>query len=128
MASLDRDGSTQSELIQTANELAEAVKAFNGDPAEQMALMKKTDKLRLMLESPMDVIMQQWEQTNVLAALHLLVEMGVLEKMPLEGSITTEDLSALVGIDESAIGLFAEDLSRSKSLSLSSFPYLFILQ
>jgi hypothetical protein len=30
--------------------------------------------------------------------------MGAFEKMPQEGSITSMDLAALVGIDESAIG------------------------
>jgi len=43
-------------------------------------------------------------QSSVLAAMNLLVEMGVLEKFPAEGSITSKDLAALVGIDESAIG------------------------
>jgi hypothetical protein len=36
--------------------------------------------------------------------MNLLVEMDVLEKMPADGSITSKQLAALVGIDESAIG------------------------
>ena len=43
-------------------------------------------------------------KSNLLAGLHLLVEMGAFEKMPTEGSITSKDLAGLVGIDESAIG------------------------
>jgi hypothetical protein len=53
-------------------------------------------------------------QTNLLAGLNLLVEMGAFEKMPKEGSISSKDLAALVGIDESAIGevMFQIELSR----------------
>lgn len=43
-------------------------------------------------------------QSNLLAGLHLLVEIGAFEKMPKEGSITSKELADLVGIDESAIG------------------------
>jgi hypothetical protein len=35
-----------------------------------------------------------------------MVEIGAFEKMPLEGSITGRELSTLVGIDETAIGVF----------------------
>lgn len=43
-------------------------------------------------------------QSSVTSALHLLIEMDALEKMSKEGSITSKDLAALGGIDESAIG------------------------
>ncbi|KAH8820715.1 o-methyltransferase-like protein [Xylogone sp. PMI_703] len=91
------------ELIQAAEAFALAAKNFNGDASEQMKLLKQVDKLRSLVETPLDTIMRQWEMSNLLAALHLLVEMGAFEKMPKEGSITAKDLAGLVGIDESAI-------------------------
>jgi hypothetical protein len=35
-----------------------------------------------------------------------MVETGAFEKIPLKGSITGRELSCLVGIDETAIGVF----------------------
>lgn len=45
------------ELIAAASKFAEDVKTFNGDPVKQRQLLKEADRLRLMLETPMDVLM-----------------------------------------------------------------------
>ncbi|RDW60593.1 O-methyltransferas-like protein [Coleophoma cylindrospora] len=95
---------TNEDLVQVADRIATAVKEFKGDRTNQIELIRQVDRLRNMLDEPIDVIMRQWETSHVIAALHLLVEMGVLEKMPTNGSITAKDLAALIGIDESAIG------------------------
>jgi hypothetical protein len=52
------------QLIAAAEEFTAAVKAFNGDPVEQTKLVKQADKLMFMVQTPMDVIMQQWEMVN----------------------------------------------------------------
>lgn len=41
---------------------------------------------------------------NAMAALNLMVEMGVFEKMPKEGSITAKELSTVVNLEASVIG------------------------
>ncbi|KAF4626200.1 hypothetical protein G7Y89_g11964 [Cudoniella acicularis] len=107
------------ELIAAADEFAAAVKEFDGNPAEQMRLLKQADKLRFLLESPMDPIMKQWEVSSLIAAMHLLVESGTLEKIPVQSSITSKELATLVGIDESAIGLTT---LSSKSLFADNLP------
>ena len=92
------------ELIAAASEFAAAVKDFNGDPVRQRQLLKEADRLRLLLETPMDTLMKQWEMSQCIAAMNLLVELDVLEAIPKEGSISSKDLAAIVKVDESAIG------------------------
>jgi hypothetical protein len=43
---------------------------------------------------------------NVAAALAVLVQTGVFEKMPKEGSITAKELGNLVNLEPSVIGLY----------------------
>lgn len=52
------------ELIQAAQAFALAVKDFDGDPAEQMKLLKQADKLRFLIETPLDTVMRQWEMVG----------------------------------------------------------------
>ncbi|KAF7916935.1 uncharacterized protein EAE98_010366 [Botrytis deweyae] len=92
-----------SELSQTADEISTKVKNFDGNHHARTELLKQVDKLRLLLEEPIDAVMRQWEYTNVIAALNLLVETKTFETIPQEGSITTKDLAAAVNVDESAI-------------------------
>jgi hypothetical protein len=91
------------EMIETASGIAAALKEFKGGHAEHLRLLKQVDKLRILLETPMDVLMKQWETAQCIAAINLLVEMGVLEAIPKEGSITAKELAGVIGIDESAI-------------------------
>ncbi|TVY27243.1 O-methyltransferase [Lachnellula hyalina] len=92
------------ELIVAASEFAAAVKEFNGDPVKQRQLLKEADRLRLLLETPMDVLVKQWEMSQCIAAMNLLVELDVLEAIPKQGSISSKDLAEIVKVDESAIG------------------------
>ncbi|KAF7932151.1 uncharacterized protein EAE97_009172 [Botrytis byssoidea] len=92
-----------SELSQTADEISTKVKNFDGNHHARTELLKQVDKLRLFLEEPIDAVMWQWEYTNVIAALNLLVETKTFETIPEKGSITAKDLAAAVNVDESAI-------------------------
>ncbi|TVY92319.1 O-methyltransferase [Lachnellula willkommii] len=91
------------ELIVAASEFAAAVKDFNGDPVKQRQLLKEADRLRILLETPMDVLTKQWEMSQCIAAMNLLVELDVLEAIPKQGSISSKDLAQIVKVDESAI-------------------------
>lgn len=99
MASSDMN----TELIAAAEQFAAAVKDFNGDPLKQRGLLRQADKLRLLLETPMDVLTKQWEMSQCIAAMNLLVELDVFEAIPKKGSITSKDLAEKVKVDESAI-------------------------
>ena len=92
------------ELIAVASEFAAAVKEFNGDPVKQRQLLKEADRLRILLETPMDVLNKQWEMIVCTAAMNLLVELEVLEAIPKQGSISSKDLAEIIKVDESAIG------------------------
>jgi hypothetical protein len=91
-------------LIAAASEFAAAVKEFNGDPVKQRQLLKEADRLRILLETPMDVLLKQWEMSQCIAAMNLLVELEVFEAIPKQGSISSKDLAEIVKVDESAIG------------------------
>ncbi|KAK6602480.1 o-methyltransferase [Botrytis cinerea] len=108
-----------SELSQTADEISTKLKNFDGNHHVRTELLKKVDKLRLLLEEPIDVVMRQWEYTNVIAALNLLVETKTFETIPEEGSITAKDLAAAVNVDESAI---ESDTFAHNSKSLAYRP------
>lgn len=56
--------SKNDELIQAAEAFALAVKNFDGDPSEQMKLLKQADKLRFLVETPLDTVMKQWEMVS----------------------------------------------------------------
>lgn len=96
------DGNAQA-AIETTNDIVALLKDFHGDHADHLRILKQVDKLRMQLETPMDVLMKQWEISQSIAALNLLVELEVLEAIPKEGSITSKELAAIIGIDESAI-------------------------
>jgi hypothetical protein len=96
--------SPNAELIAAASEFAVAVKEFNGDPVKQRQLLKEADRLRILLETPMDVLNKQWEMIACTAAMNLLVELEVLEAIPKQGSISSKDLAEIINVDESAIG------------------------
>lgn len=69
------DPGKNAELVAAADEFAAAVRRLDeGDAAEQMRLLKQADKLRVLLESPMDTIMKQWE---------LVSYMGTFENLPM---------------------------------------------
>ena len=50
-----------SELSQTADEISTKLKNFDGNHHVRTELLKKVDKLRLLLEESIDVVMRQWE-------------------------------------------------------------------
>jgi hypothetical protein len=60
--------SKNADLIAAADQFASAVKSFAGDPAQQQMLLKQADKLRTLLETPMDTVMKQWEIVSRLSA------------------------------------------------------------
>lgn len=109
-------------LIELAGEVAAALNDYDGDPTIQRQLLQQVDNMRRMLEVPMDPIFKQWEMVSIYhdlqiptiqfsntsqmvvsSAMNLLVETGALDKMPLEGSISSKDLAELVHVEESAI-------------------------
>ncbi|KAL2063150.1 hypothetical protein VTL71DRAFT_6222 [Oculimacula yallundae] len=121
-------------LIAAADDFAAAVRSFNGDPVKQRQLLKEADRLRILLETPMDVLMKQWEMSQCIAALNLLVELDVLEAIPKQGSITSKDLAEIIKVDESAIaralklviinGICTEPTPNNFALNANAFVFL----
>jgi hypothetical protein len=52
------------ELEKTANGIAAAVKDFDGDQHTRARLLNQVDKLRYLLEEPLDVLNRQWEMVS----------------------------------------------------------------
>ena len=52
----------------------------------------------------MDTLMKQWEMSQCIAAMNLLIELDVFEAIPKQGSISSRHLAEIVKVDESAIG------------------------
>ncbi|RDW75539.1 hypothetical protein BP6252_06681 [Coleophoma cylindrospora] len=77
------------DLIAQAASFLAAVKSFNGDAVEQCS---------------MEALMQQWETSQVIAAMNLFVELEVLEHISKQGRIGSKELAEIVKVDESAIG------------------------
>lgn len=95
--------SDESDIVLKAEAILAAAKNFKGDRTERYALMKQVDLLYQELEDPMDAMLRQWTFMNVAAALAVLVQTGVFEKMPKQGSITAKELGALVNLEPSVI-------------------------
>jgi hypothetical protein len=69
----------KAELVKLTDEIAAAMKDFSGDQMSQMKLLKQTDKLRLLLEEPMDAIMKHWEIVSCSLILYILEHKMQLE-------------------------------------------------
>ncbi|RDW92628.1 hypothetical protein BP5796_02022 [Coleophoma crateriformis] len=94
---------SQDQLVSETEALLAAVKAYDGDRAKRMALMRRLDLLYLELEDPQDSMNRQWSFMNAASSLNVMVETGTFEKMPREGSISAKDLAALTNLEPSVI-------------------------
>lgn len=74
-------------LIEAANALAESAKNFTGDPSDQMKLLRQTDNLRLLIESPYDVVIKQVEMVRYFHDLFAIQEFANNYKVQSHGSI-----------------------------------------
>lgn len=70
-----------------------------------MRLVDTSDIRNLLDKRCIDLLScrKQWEISQLIAAMNLLVELDVLEAIPKQGSITSKDLAEIVKVDESAI-------------------------
>ncbi|KAF2499419.1 S-adenosyl-L-methionine-dependent methyltransferase [Lophium mytilinum] len=92
-----------SELVKMAEQFLATAKENRSDHSTRTAMLKQLDKLRLMLEGSMDPILRQWDNAHTTAALNLLVSTGAFHQIPIEGTITSQELANAVDIDESVI-------------------------
>ena len=54
-----------SEMIETAEQFLAAAKSYKGDMHEQKVLLGQLDKMRFLLEDPMDVMIRQWDNVSL---------------------------------------------------------------
>jgi hypothetical protein len=114
---------SENNLVKETESLLASVKSYNGDRGARLALVKQLELLRLQIEDPMDSMITEWEhvrhpliitvqkhhstpfsrwkQLSVAVATNVMIQMGVFDKLPLQGSMTAEELAAVVGKDES---------------------------
>lgn len=58
--------SKNSELIKAADDFAALVKQYDGDRSTQLNLLRQADRLRILLESPLDTIFRTNESVRTL--------------------------------------------------------------
>ncbi|KAH8648779.1 O-methyltransferase [Tricladium varicosporioides] len=87
-------GSLEPDIVQKAEAILAAAKAYKGDPSERYGLMEQLDVLYKQLENPMDAMIRQWNSMVTETALTTMVKMGGFEKMSKDGSITAKELAA----------------------------------
>ncbi|KAK0122092.1 hypothetical protein ONS95_010354 [Cadophora gregata] len=94
-----------SKALIEAEKLVAALKSIkiNPTPAEHLALLKHTNNVRTQLEEPYDTVTRWAESIAVTAALSTLTQIGAFGRLPLEGSISAEDLATAVKVDISVI-------------------------
>lgn len=90
--------------LREAEKLVAALKDFKGTTAEHIELLYQTEKIRTEIEEPYDTVNRLTEELAVTGALHMVIRIGALEKLPADGSsISAADLAAAVNVDISAI-------------------------
>jgi hypothetical protein len=73
--------------LEEAEKLVAALRSFDqGSPAEHLAVLKLTDKVRMALEEPYDITTRLLENMSVSAALYTLLDIGALQKLPAMGT------------------------------------------
>ncbi|KAL9037588.1 MAG: hypothetical protein Q9180_003637 [Flavoplaca navasiana] len=86
-------------VIADAEQLVLSLKSHSGSPADQAKTVRQIDKLRCLLHTGQDALMFQAYPFQILPALNMISDFGVFDAVPLDGSISTEDLAAAVQLD-----------------------------
>ncbi|KAK0636307.1 S-adenosyl-L-methionine-dependent methyltransferase [Bombardia bombarda] len=90
--------------LRAAEELVEALKKCKTpSPAEHLDLLARTNKVRMALEQPYDIITRQHGTILVAGAMYSLIGTGAIQKIPSEGSISASELAAAVNANISTI-------------------------
>lgn len=92
-----------SAALASAKALVASLESFDGSPAQHLALLKQTDRVRSALEGPYDIGTRWLENMSEAGALYVLIHLGVLEKLPVSGSISAAALAAEANVDVSVI-------------------------
>ncbi|RYP42280.1 hypothetical protein DL767_000444 [Monosporascus sp. MG133] len=82
-------------VIAEAEELLLSLKSHAGSRADQAKAVRQLDKLRCLLHQGPDALMFHAHPFQILPALNAMLEFGVFDAVPLEGSISTDELAAL---------------------------------
>lgn len=90
--------------LREAKKLVSALEGFKGTAAEHLALLTQTEKVRAEIEEPYDFAARLLEELTLTGALYTLSRLGVLDKIPTDGSsISAAALAAATNVDASAI-------------------------
>lgn len=123
--------------LKAAEELVRHLRAHpKPSPAEHTAQLEQVDKVRSLLETPLDVMDRQMDMLAVCGAMHTLIWTEAIDQVPQDGNISADELAFKVNMATSAIqrlmrvaiswGIFTEpapdvyahnDLSRAYRLS-----------
>lgn len=122
------------DVLETARQISALSEALSDDQGSRMALLNQIDKLRYLVESPMDAIVRQWSTANSAAALDVLKSTGVLQAIPRSGTVSARELADATSLDVSVIqrsmrliliqGIAIETESDSYAHNAKSLAYI----
>ncbi|OBT79870.1 hypothetical protein VF21_01571 [Pseudogymnoascus sp. 05NY08] len=97
------DHKINSALVE-AEKLVEQLKNYKGTTNEHLALLTQNEKIRTQLEEPFDSVNRLLEELALTGALYMAVEVGILDKLPTDGSsVSAASLAEAANVDISAI-------------------------
>lgn len=98
-----QDHKINSALVE-AEKLVAQLKSYKGTTAEHLALLTQNEAIRTQLEEPFDSVNRLLEELALTGALYMAIEIGILDKLPADGSsVSAADLAAAANVDISAV-------------------------
>ncbi|CEJ81074.1 hypothetical protein VHEMI01224 [[Torrubiella] hemipterigena] len=97
---------SHSDAIAAAEQLLLDLKNHTGSPADQAKAVRQLDKLRCLVHTGFDALMFQAYPFQMLPAIKVLADFRVFDVVPLEGSITVNELAAAVKLDATFLDRF----------------------
>ncbi|KAI1824146.1 O-methyltransferase [Xylaria intraflava] len=93
-------------VIREAEELVLKLKSHGGSHADQIGAVRQLDKVRCLLHQGPDALMFQSYPFQLLPALNVLLEFGVFDAVPVQGSVSIQSIASAVKLDHSILSRF----------------------
>ncbi|ORY18405.1 O-methyltransferase [Clohesyomyces aquaticus] len=92
--------------LSEAEQLVAELESHDESPIQHAKILQRVDKLRCLLQTPLDSLMFHARPFQLLPALHVLVEHGVFDAVPLQAGIAITEVAAKVKLDATILTRF----------------------
>ena len=93
------DAATIKSALAQAKELVKSLETLESFSYSKDSLLKRVADIRNTLEEPYDTANRWLENMSVAAALHILIRTNAYEKIPVQGSISADDIASQSKVD-----------------------------